>query len=110
MSKKKIDCFIRLTTRGEKMIMKAQGERIVVDGDEEEMEKIILVHIDSDECNMHHWSVINEYTGLTVCSGKTRKKCLDQWEEKKQMYYRYLNNHKDMFRMSHEELQKLTSL
>lgn len=107
---KKIDCFIRLTTRGEKLIMKAQGERIFVDEDEGEMERVLLVHIDSDEYKIHHWSVINEYTGLTVCSGDTRKKCLIEWEEKKQAYYKCLLNRVEMFRKSHEELQKLTSL
>lgn len=106
---KKIDCYIRLGRKNIKILLKQSGEYFLSDEYKEAFSKLVLVHIQSEEYDIHKWSIINEFTGLNVCEGKTKKKCIEEFENVKVPYETMLKNRKDFIENEHRVLENLRS-
>ena len=105
---KKIDCLVRITAPNQgKLLLKTSGESFLANVYEDEYSKLLLVHIQSEEYKIHKWSVINKFTGLNVCSGKTRKDCVAEFERFREQYDHIVSTKDKVFEKGHRELEEM---
>ena len=74
---------------------------------EDEYSKLLLVHIQSEEYKIFKWSVINKFTGLNVCSGKTKKDCVAEFERFREQYDYMVSTKDKVFERGHRELEEM---
>ena len=89
----------------------SNGDKVLLDVPikEKYWDDVALIHVTKDllEFNKTAWQLVDIPTGLYICWGKTRKECIELFENKiKERYLNYKSNNAYYYRQK-VELQEL---
>ena len=87
------------------------GDKVLLDVPikEKYFDDVALIHVSKDllEFNKTAWKLVDIPTGLYICSGKTKKECIENFENNfKERYLNYKSNNPTYYRQK-VELQEL---